>query len=159
MEGTKWENDNRASTLVQPASTVAHAHAAIFPKLKILGLTELNFSDGVNTTSTLFDFFERGLKQRMAASGAPLKSLRLSNCDISTEHANDLKKLVQDLDWDGSEGINDIFECLDAYEQHLCATPEFGFVGHGPALRDWDSDGWDDYTDGDNYGSSDGRWM
>jgi hypothetical protein len=39
-------NDDRASTLVQPASTVAHAHAAIFPKLKFLELFRLNFSEG-----------------------------------------------------------------------------------------------------------------
>ena len=32
-ERRKGKHDNRESTLVQPASTVAHAHAAIFPKL------------------------------------------------------------------------------------------------------------------------------
>jgi hypothetical protein len=158
MEGTKRKNDNRASTLVQPASAVALAHAAIFPKLKILGLTELNFSDGRHTTGTLFDVFERGLQQRMVASGESLKLLRLSDCHISTKHANDLQKLVHDFDWDSSEGLFDGFECFDAYEQHLYDTPEVVSVGHGPTLRDWDSDGWDDYMDRDDFDrySSDG---
>jgi hypothetical protein len=77
-EGRKGKHDNRESTLVQPASTVVHAHAAIFPKLKFLGLTELNFSESKHASGILFDVFERGLQQRMAASGAPLKLLRIS---------------------------------------------------------------------------------
>jgi hypothetical protein len=82
-------------------STVAHAHAGIFPKLKLLGLTELNLylSEGKHTSGILFDVFERGLQQRMAASASPL-TLRISNCDLSTEHADDLRKLVQDFHWD-----------------------------------------------------------
>jgi hypothetical protein len=99
-EGRERKQDSR-STVVQPASTVAHAHAAIFPRLKHLGLTELNLylSEGKHTSEILFDVFERGLQQRMAASASPL-TLRVSNCDISPEKANDLRKLVQDFHWD-----------------------------------------------------------
>jgi hypothetical protein len=92
----KRRHDNRENTLVQPASTVAHAHAAVFPKLMSLGLTDMNIADG--NLGILFDDLERSLQQRMAASGAPLKSLCLSDCYISTEHANDLKKLVQNFE-------------------------------------------------------------
>jgi F-box-like len=142
-EGKKRKQGSGESTVVQPASIVAHAHAAIFPELKLLGLTELNFSEGKHTSGILFDVFERGLQQRMAASGAPLKLLRISNCDISTEHASDLRKLVQDFHWDEGEGLIDGFECFDAYEQHLYDTGDI--VSHGTALHDWDSDGYDDY--------------
>ena len=97
--GWKRKRINRESTMVQPASTVAHADAAIFPNLEFLELTKLNFFEGI-----LFDVFERGLQQRMEVSGSPLKFLRISGCDISTEHVYDLQKLVQDFHWDESEG-------------------------------------------------------
>jgi hypothetical protein len=142
-EGRKRNPDDRESTPVQPASTVAHAHAAIFPKLKFLGLSELNFDGGI-----LFDVFKRGLQQRMAASGAPLKLLRISDCNISTEHADDLQKLAQGFHWDKNVlGIVDGFENFDHYEQDLYDSGEDVFVGHDTALHDLDSDGWDDYTD------------
>ena len=88
------------------AGTVAHGHAAIFPKLKSLELAKLNFVEGPKHPSgTLFDVFERGLQQRMAASEAPLKLLRIRNCDISTEHANGLQKLVENFHWDKNKGL------------------------------------------------------
>jgi hypothetical protein len=93
-EGRERKQDSR-NAVVQPASTVACAHAGIFPKLKLLGLTKLN----LYSSEGLFDVFERGLQQRMAASASPL-TLRVSNCDISPEKANDLRKLVQDFHWD-----------------------------------------------------------
>jgi hypothetical protein len=90
--GRKGKHDNRESTLVQPFSTAVHAHAAIFPKLKFVGLVDQSFfeGEGEHASGILFDVFERGLRQRMAASGVPLKLLRVSRCNISTEHANDL---------------------------------------------------------------------
>jgi hypothetical protein len=36
--GRKRKHNNRESTMAQAASVVAHAHAAILPKLKFLGL-------------------------------------------------------------------------------------------------------------------------
>jgi len=65
-EGRKRKHDNRDSTLVQPASIAAHAHAAIFPKLESLGLTELNFSEGKHFSDVLFYIFKRGLQQRVS---------------------------------------------------------------------------------------------
>ncbi|KAF8498172.1 hypothetical protein F5888DRAFT_1889297 [Russula emetica] len=150
-EGRNRKHDNRECTLVQPTKTVAHAHAAIFPKLESLGLTELNFAEGKHPSGILFDIFERGLQQRMAVSGAPLKLLRISNCYISTEHANDLQKLVQDFQCDENEVI-DGFLTFNTYVQRFYDTRE---IGYGTALGDWDSDesdnyadGWDDYLDG-----------
>jgi hypothetical protein len=132
-EGREGKHDNRESALAQPAGTVVHAHAAIFPKLKFLGLTKLNFSERKHASGILFDVFERGLQQRIAASGAPLKLLRISCCNISTEHANDLEKLVQDFHCDENGDLIDGFE---DYEQRLYEEDS-----------DWDLDGWDDYVD------------
>jgi hypothetical protein len=120
-EGRKGTHNNKESTLVQPASTVAHAHAAIFPKLKSLGLTELNFSEGKHPSGTLFDVFERGLQQRMA-SGVPLKLLRISDCDLSTRHEYELQKLVQDFHSDENDEFIDEFEDFDDYGQRLYDT-------------------------------------
>jgi hypothetical protein len=147
-EGRKGKHDNGESALVQPASSVVHAHAAIFPKLKFLGLTELNFPESKHASGILFDVFERGLRQRMAASGAPLELLRISDCDISTEHANDLENLVQEIHWDEDEVLIDGFQDIDHHEPHLFYDPgEDVFVGHGTVPRDSDSDGWNNYLD------------
>jgi hypothetical protein len=94
-EGRKRKHDNRESTAVQPASTVAHAHAAILPNLKFLGLIDLYIGEGRYYHPILYEVFESGLQQRMA-SGSPLKLLRISDCEISTERANNVRKLVQD---------------------------------------------------------------
>jgi hypothetical protein len=84
----------------------------------------------------------------MAASGATLELLRISDCDISTEHANDLQMLVQNFHWDKNEGSIAGFVNFDHYQQYLFDDlGEDDLVGHGTALRDSDSDGWDDYTD------------
>jgi hypothetical protein len=155
-EGRNRKHDSRESTLVQPTRTVAQAHAAIFPKLEFLGLIELNFAEGKHPSGILFDVFERGLQQRMAASGTPLKLLRISDCYISTEHANDLQKLVQDFQCDENEGSIDGFETFDACEQHLYDSGEDFFVGDGTALGDSDSDGSDNHTDG--WGNDTDRW-
>ena len=104
-EGRKRNRGNREDTVVLPAGTVTHAHPAIFPKLMFLGLTEQTFSEGRRPSDILFDVFERGLQQRMAASGAPLELLRISDCKISAEYVDALQKLVECFDWDGSEGL------------------------------------------------------
>jgi len=89
----------RESTQIPPAGTVAHTDAAIFPKLMFLGLSELPFSlsEGKHPSGTLFNIFKRGLQQRMAASGAPLKLLHISDCGVRTKYANSLQVFVQDL--------------------------------------------------------------
>ena len=105
-EGRGEKHDIRASNLVQQTSTVVHAHAAlIFPKLKFLELTELNFSEDKHSSFIPFDVFKRGLQQRMVASGAPLRLLQISDCKISSDHMNDLQKLVQDFRWEKDEGL------------------------------------------------------
>ena len=130
---------------------MAHAHTAIFPELKILELSELNLAEGKgNPSGTLFDVFERGLQQRMAASGAPLKVLRVSDCNISTEHAQDLQKLAQDFhcnepEEDGrlyggsiQQRRRDVTAVLASYYTTLYSPHE------GPAFYD-DADSWDRY--------------
>jgi F-box-like len=139
-EGSKGKYDKRESALVQPASTVVHAHTAIFPKLKFLGLTELYFFESKHASGIPFDVFERGLQQRMAASGAPLELLRIRYCDISAEHANDLEKLVRDVHWNEDEDLIDGSEDFDHHEPHL-------FYSRGTVLRDSDSDGWNESSD------------
>ena len=96
--------------MAQPDRSVPHAsaHAAIFPKLEILGLTKLDLAEGKPQPSgMLFEVFKRGLQQRMAASGAPFKVLRISDCDaFGTKRAKDLRKLVQDFRWAKNGGLN-----------------------------------------------------
>jgi hypothetical protein len=149
-KGGKRKHDKRESTLVQPFSTAVHAHAAIFPKLKFLELAELNFFDSFAVSAILFDDLERGLQQRMATSGVPLKLLRVSDCTISIKHVNDLEKLVQDFQWDGNEGSIDGSEVFDNYEleESFYDVPwEAGFVRRCTARCAWHLDSWDDYSD------------
>jgi hypothetical protein len=143
-EGRKRKPDNRESTLVQPARTLAHAHSAIFPNLKFLELTGLNFTEGKYPPSILFEVFERGLEQRMAASGAYLKLLRISDCNISTEHASDLQDLVQDFHWDENEGLIDGFDDLSGHERRLYEQDIFDNLNVTPP--EWGSDAWDYLT-------------
>ena len=138
-EGRKRRRDNRESTVVQPASTVAHAHAAIFPKLKFLGLRDLDFAAPGN----LFDVVERGLQQRMVMSGALLKIL-ISDCSISTKRANALRKLVQDFHWDDNQE-----PLYDSYT----LSQELVFVDSGFELRDWNPE--NGSTDTDDYDEDD----
>ena len=132
-KGRKRKRDNRErSTLVQPDSTVTHAHAAIFPQLELLRLTELNFAEPKHLSGILFDVFERGLQQRMAAS-APLKLLHIRDCEISPNNLkqmNDMGKLVQDFRWDTIEIDEDFDE-----------SP------FDPGLGYWDQHGWDELDD------------
>jgi hypothetical protein len=139
-EGRKRKRDNRESTVVQPASTVARAHAAIFPKLKFLGLRELDFAEH-DASRILFDVVERGLQQRMAASRA-LSKLLISDCNISTKNANALRKLVQDFHWDDNQE-----PLYDTTSQELV------FVDSGFELRDSDSE--NGSTDTDDYDEDD----
>jgi len=136
-KGRKRKRDSRErSTLVQPDTTVTHVHTAIFPKLEFLRLTELNFAEHKHPSGILFDVFERGLQQRMAAL-APLKLLHIRDCEISPNNlkqVNDLEKLVQDFHWDTSESDEDSDES-----------------SNDPGLRYWEEHGWDESDD-----SSDG---
>ena len=150
-EGRKWNHDNGESTVAKPAGTVAHVHAAIFPELKILELCQHELADNrinrfPSPSGIQFDGFKRGLQQRMAASGAPLKLLRISNCVISTDHAEDLQKLVQDYYCDKLHYIYDP-ECpIDQRRLDVEAV----FSGYykpfsrAPAHDD-DADSWDQY--------------
>jgi hypothetical protein len=150
---TGWNRkyDDTKSTVAQLAGTVAHAHKAIFPNLKFLGLTDLNFFEGIP-----FVVFERGLRQRMEVSGAPLNFFRMIDCDIITKHADDLEKLVQDFDWDRTEGSIDKFESIEAYEDHLYNGDAEDFMEvlcrpryRATRLRDWeDGLGYESYDDG-----------
>ena len=144
-QARKRKHDDRESTLVQPANTVAHTHTAIFPKLKFLGLSNLNIS-GRQTSDIPFDIFKMGLQQRMAASGEPLKLLRIRDCDISPQRANDLRKLVQDFDWDEGVIRVDGLQNFDEYERRLYDTGDV-FVDRVTLLPGWDSE--DDYTGSD----------
>ena len=174
-EGRKWNHNDREGAVAQPARTVAHTHAAIFPNLEILRLTELDFEGECHPSGILFDVFERGLQQRLAASGAPFKLLRISDCVIGTKHANDLRKLVQDFQWTEDGCLIERSESFDSYQQRLFDIDmgdlmgEVDFADHGFALgevlpdwvggddgagswssfsnRDNDGDMWGDYSD------------
>ena len=143
-KGWKRKYDNRESTVVQLASTVENTPKTLSPNLKFLRLTELSFFKAI-----LFGVFKRGLQQRMKVSGALLKFLGTIDCDIITEHANDLRKLVQDFDWDETEGLIDKDGIFDTHERDFYDGEDI-FVDQGTALPDRDSDGDDENLDGDD---------
>ena len=100
----KSRHDSRDRTLAQPVkSTVPHTNALILPKLAFLSLKSLDFRESI-LGSNLLDVVEDGLRQRKVAYGAPLKTLFIDDCTISTKRAKALEKLVEKLDWDGDEG-------------------------------------------------------
>jgi hypothetical protein len=112
-KGSKTRYGNRDSTPAR--STAAPAEAPIFPKLSFLSLKSLDFAEDEHSSGILFDVVEKGLRQRKAASKAPLslRMLRVDNCAISARRANALQKRVWEFLWDGEEGIFDEFEGSD----------------------------------------------
>ena len=140
----KRKRDNRESTLVQPVSTVAHAQAAIFPKLEFLRLTEVDFADNNHPSGILFDVFERGLQHRMATL-APLKLLHIIDCEISTKQKIDLGKLVRNFDWLTNESDRANCEDFDEspYQARFIRRRERRKV-----QRYWDLNRRDDSSDG-----------
>ncbi|KAF8486841.1 hypothetical protein DFH94DRAFT_849382 [Russula ochroleuca] len=100
----KKRRDRRDNTPAQPAgNTAAHAHMRIFPKLKLLSLKGLDFSEKEQPSGILFDVVDKVLRQRKAPRKAPLRMLRIDNCAISARRAKALQRLVQEFHWDGKE--------------------------------------------------------
>jgi hypothetical protein len=110
--GKKMRRANRDDTLVrQDRSTAAHAQAPIFPELTCLSLKRLDFAEREHPSGTLFDVVDIGLRQRTSAYGAPLKTLHIDNCIISSKRAKALQEVVQGFHWDRKEAFYD--ECED----------------------------------------------
>ena len=60
----------------------------------------------------------------MAASGAPLGLLYISDCEISAEHASDLQKLFKCYYWDGIESLVDQSESIDDDDDDHCSCED-----------------------------------
>jgi hypothetical protein len=148
-KGKKKRRDNRSGTPAQPAmSTAAHAHTPIFPNLTALSLVRLDFSENKHPSGVLFNVIERGLQQRRSARRAPLKTLNIESCIISTKRAMALKKLVQEFDWDRVEGYMDDFEDFQVgeYDSDFIEGGRWEDYFIGTTQTEWDW--WENYSDG-----------
>ncbi len=135
-------------------STAAPVHVgSIFPKLKFLSLEYLDFGENKISSGVLFDVVERGLQHRQMAPAVPLEALRISCSTISSKRAFALDDLVQKFYWDGWDGSRRIFDPAEQYYYDSDDTDtdpvesEGFFISHGTGEVDWDSDGWENYTD------------
>ena len=154
--GKKKRRGNIDNTSTQPPTgTALPAPAAIFPKLKFLSLEYLDFGENKNSSGVLYDIVERGLQQRQTASGAPFESLRISCSTISSNRAFALQNIVRKFYWDAWDGNRRIFDPENVYgfDSDTVESDESDesdgdfFIGHGTGQVDWDSDGWENYSD------------
>ena len=106
----KKRRDSRDNIPAQPAtSTAAHTHARIFPKLKLLSLKGLEFSEIEQPSGILFDVVDKVLRERKAPRKARLRMLRIDDCAISARRAKALQNHVEEFHWDGKEVFIDEF--------------------------------------------------
>ena len=106
----KKRRDSRDNTPAQPAtSTAARTQARIFPKLKLLSLKGLEFSETEQPSGILFDVVDKVLRERKAPRKARLRMLRIDDCAISARRAKALQNHVEEFHWDGKEVFIDEF--------------------------------------------------
>ena len=88
-------------TLAQEANTTGtHAPITPFQKLTSLLLENLDFGYG------LYDEFAYVLRRRRA-NNMSLNILGVDHCVITPDHTKGLKRYVQELRWDGDEGLDE----------------------------------------------------
>jgi len=104
-KGKKGRCVNRATRL-QGAINTAGGHAAItpFPKLTSLLLENLDFGSVMARYGDVYDVFTYVLRRRRA-NNTPLNMLGIDHCVITPDHVKGLKRYVQELRWDGDEGL------------------------------------------------------
>jgi len=96
---------NRATRL-QGAINTTGTHTSItpFPKLTSLLLENLDFGSATAQYDELYDVFAYVLRRRRA-NNTSLNILGVDHCVITPDHAKGLKRYVQELRWDGDEGL------------------------------------------------------
>ena len=152
-KGKKKKRDGRDGPPAQPARSTTASRAPqttpLFPKLSFLTLKRLDFGEN-KPSGVLFDVVQKGLRQRKSGYKAPVRTLHVENCHISTARARALGKLVQDFHWDGEEGFFDEFEDFDDYDSDLVEPgARWGdfFIGTSQAEWGW----WDNYSESDEW--------
>jgi len=95
------------ATQAQGAINTGGTHALItpFPKLTSLLLEDLNFGFTMTRYGDLCDAIVYAL-QRRRANNSPLNMLGINHCVITPDRAKCLKEYVQELRWDGDEGLS-----------------------------------------------------
>ena len=86
------------------STTGAHARITPFPKLTSLLLENLDFRCFVARYGVLYDVIAYVLRRRRA-NDTPLNMLGVDRCVITPDRAKGLKRYVQELRWDGDEGL------------------------------------------------------
>jgi hypothetical protein len=85
-------------------TTGAHARITPFPKLTSLLLENLDFRFFMAQYGVLYDVIAYVLRRRRA-NDTPLNMLGVDRCVITPDRAKGLKRYVQELRWDGDEGL------------------------------------------------------
>ena len=132
-KGKKGRCVNKA-TRAQGAINTTGQHSAItpFPKLTSLLLEDLDFCTAMAPCGVLYNEFANVLRQRRA-NNTPLNILGIDRCVITFNHAKGLRRYVQELRWDGDEGLpfegwdNDEGISIDEWPGHM----SFSFEGWG----------------------------
>ena len=105
-KGKKGRCVNRA-TRAQGSINTTGAHTPItpFPKLTSLLLENLDFGFAMAQYGVLYYVIAYVLRRRKA-NNTPLNVLGIDHCVISPDRAKGLGKYVQELRWDGDEGLS-----------------------------------------------------
>ena len=122
-KGKKGRYVNKAARAQDINTTATHAAITPFPKLTSLSLENLDLGSAVTQYGVLYYVIAYVLRRRRA-NNMPLNMLGIDHCVITPDRAKGLKRYVQELRWDGDEGVP--FKGWDSDE--------------GPSFDEWDSD-------------------
>ena len=105
-KGKKVKYLNRATGAQRVIkNTGAHAHTTPFPKLTSLLLENVDFGHAISRRRVLYDFFTLVLIERKWTHKR-LSVLGVDRCVITLDRAKGLERCVQELRWDGDEGLS-----------------------------------------------------
>ena len=96
----------------------AHILLRFIPKLTSLLLDSLDLRTHMppSASTILYDILMNALQQR-EMNKMPLKMLGVNRCVITDDYANSLREHVQELCWDGDEGVS--YDEWDDYDYSL----------------------------------------
>jgi len=105
-KGKKVRYVNRATGVQRVIkNTGAHARTTPFPKLTSLLLENVDFGHAISRRRVLYDFFTLALTERKWTHKR-LSVLGVDRCVITPDRAKGLERCVQELRWDGDEGLS-----------------------------------------------------
>ena len=141
-EGKCVNGASRAQGAINPSG--GHAAITPFPKLTSLLLENLDLSFPMAQYGVLYHVIAYVLRWRRA-NNTPLNVLGVDHCVITPDRAKSLKKYVQELRWDGDEGLPfkgwDGDEGLSRESFEEWDSDEGISIGEGPGdVEEWDGD-------------------